>query len=234
MADKCAVCAGGFEQDAEKHPCSLSQAVACHHVCHQECLQTYRLKHSCPENECPFCARKDALEEELDDKALQDMEREADAVQEENAVPPSPAKKAARVGSPGRVSPSQALSPVPAIQRSTSPETPPLTQGGGQVPCLSIPTFGINIFDVSRCKEAAAAAQDPLEGWLSQYSACTDDQEGLLLLHTKTTFQGIGSPDACYQTVRAWLLAAAQDPRDHHGVAGDFAFSTRDMLPSAF
>ena len=243
MADKCAVCAGGFEQDAEKHPCSLSQAAACHHVCHQDCLQTYRLKHSCPENECPFCARKDALEEELDDKALQEMECEADAVQDENfavprlkrdaAEPPaSPARPHKKV--PDRVSPSQTCSPVPATQCSASPETPPLTQGGGQAACLSIPTFGINIFDVSRTKEGAAAAQDPMERWLSQYSACTDDQEGLLLLHTKTTFQGIGSPDACYQTVRAWLLAAAQDPRDHHGVAGGFAFSTRDMLPVPF
>ena len=106
MVDKCALCAWSFEREAEKHPCSLSQAVACHHVCHKDCLQTYRLKHSCPENECPFCAREDALQEELDHKA-----------QDKNAVPwlkreaaeplascTRPHKKVAPAGSPGRVS----------------------------------------------------------------------------------------------------------------------------------
>ncbi|CAL1150776.1 unnamed protein product [Cladocopium goreaui] len=66
---------------------------------------------------------------------------------------------------------------------------------------------------------------------MSEYLACRDEAQSLSLLHTKSTYQGLGSPEASYQTV---LNAALKDPRDHHAVASDFAFRTREVLPVPF
>ena len=242
----CEVCGDDFADDAEKHLCSPSRD-SCLHVCHADCLQQYRLKQGCPMHDCPFCLQTEDSQEEADDAALQEMEieaaMEAEAVAEgakrktrEEAASPvraggGPAgKKLATNASP----PGGERSPVPPTQRSPSPESPPLTQGGSEAARLSIPSFGIDIYDLSRTSKASTTVKDPMHDAMSEYLACRDEAQSLSLLHTKSTYQGLGSPEASYQTVLKWLNAALKDPRDHHAVASDFAFSTREMLPVPF
>ena len=239
----CEVCGDGFADDAEKHLCSPSRD-SCSHVCHADCLQQYRLKQGCPMHDCPFCLQNEDSQEEADDAALQEMEieaaMEAEAVAEgvkrktrEEAASPvraggGPAgKKLATNASP----PAGQRSPVPPTQRSPSPESPPFTQGGSEAARLSIPSFGIDIYDLSRTSKASTTMKDPMHDAMSEYLACRDEAQSLSLLHTKSTYQGLGSPEASYQTV---LNAALKDPRDHHAVASDFAFRTREVLPVPF
>lgn len=240
----CEVCGDGFADDAEKHLCSPSRD-SCSHVCHADCLQQYRLKQGCPMHDCPFCLQNEDSQEEADDAALQEMEieaaMEAEAVAEgvkrktrEEAASPvraggGPAgKKLATNASP----PAGQRSPVPPTQRSPSPESPPFTQGGSEAARLSIPSFGIDIYDdLSRTSKASTTVKDPMHDAMSEYLACRDEAQSLSLLHTKSTYQGLGSPEASYQTV---LNAALKDPRDHHAVASDFAFRTREVLPVPF
>ena len=234
----CEVCGDGFADDAEKHLCSPSRD-SCSHVCHADCLQQYRLKQGCPMHDCPFCLQNEDSQEEADDAALQEMEieaaMEAEAVAEgvkrktrEEAASPvraggGPAgKKLATNASP----PAGQRSPVPPTQRSPSPESPPFTQGGSEAARLSIPSFGIDIYDLSRTSKASTTMKDPMHDAMSEYLACRDEAQSLSLLHTKSTYQGLGSPEASYQTV---LNAALKDPRDHHAVASDFAFSTYQL-----
>ena len=184
-------------------------------------------------HDCPFCLQNEDSQEEADDAALQEMEieaaMEAEAVAEgvkrktrEEAASPvraggGPAgKKLATNASP----PAGQRSPVPPTQRSPSPESPPFTQGGSEAARLSIPSFGIDIYDLSRTSKASTTMKDPMHDAMSEYLACRDEAQSLSLLHTKSTYQGLGSPEASYQTV---LNAALKDPRDHHAVASDFA-----------
>lgn len=240
----CEVCGEGFGEDAERHSCSLSRDNACQHACHKECLQTYRLKHSCPEDECPFCAQQGASsfaagtgsgEEEPCDEELQKMEDAADEAQANAAgAGASPASPDRSQKPPALVSSPPAAQGSPPMLTQTSPDSPPLTQGGGEAPRLSIPSFGIDIYDLSRTRKQLIAVEDPVCNILRHYLECKDDGQSLLLLHTKSAYQGLGTEDSCYQTVRAWLSAALADPSDHHRLANDFAFSTRDMLPVPF
>ena len=213
----CEVCGDGFADDAEKHLCSPSRD-SCSHVCHADCLQQYRLKQGCPMHDCPFCLQNEDSQEEADDAALQEMEIEA--AMEAEAVAEGVKRKTR-----GQ------RSPVPPTQRSPSPESPPFTQGGSEAARLSIPSFGIDIYDLSQTSKASTTVKDPMHDAMSEYLACRDEAQSLSLLHTKSTYQGLGSPEASYQTV---LNAALKDPRDHHAVASDFAFRTREVLPVPF
>ena len=179
-------------------------------------------------HDCPFCLQNEDSQEEADDAALQEMEieaaMEAEAVAEgvkrktrEEAASPvraggGPAgKKLATNASP----PAGQRSPVPPTQRSPSPESPPYTQGGSEAARLSIPSFGIDIYDLSRTSKASTTVKDPMHDAMSEYLACMDEAQSLSLLHTKSTYQGLGSPEASYQTV---LNAALKDPRERCGI----------------
>ena len=237
----CEVCRDGFANDAEKHLCSQSRDSCCH-VCHADCLQQYRLKQGCPMHDCPFCFQNEDCQEEADDDTLHEMEIEA-AMQEETMAEGAKRKDREEEDSPVHAGkkfavtatpPGAENSPVPPTQRSRSPESPPLTQGGSEAARLSIPSFGIDIYDLSRTSKASTTVKDPMHDAMSEYLACCDEAKSLELLHNKSTYQGLGSPEASYQTVLKWLNAALKDPRDHHSVASDFAFSTREMLPVPF
>ncbi|CAL1139590.1 unnamed protein product, partial [Cladocopium goreaui] len=211
-------------------------------MCQADCLQQYRLKQGCPMHDSPFCLQNEDSQEEADDGGLQEMEieaaMEAEAVAEgvkrktrEEAASPvraggGPAgKKLTTNASP----PAGQRSPVPPTQRSPSPESPPFTQGGSEAARLSIPSFGIDIYDLSQTSKASTTVKDPMHDAISNYLACMDEAQSLSFLHTTSTYQGLGSPEASYQTV---LNAALKDPRV--AVASDFAFRTREVLPAPF
>ena len=193
-------------------------------------------------HDSPFCLQNEDSQEEADDGGLQEMEieaaMEAEAVAEgvkrktrEEAASPvraggGPAgKKLTTNASP----PAGQRSPVPPTQRSPSPESPPFTQGGSEAARLSIPSFGIDIYDLSQTSKASTTVKDPMHDAISNYLACMDEAQSLSFLHTTSTYQGLGSPEASYQTV---LNAALKDPRV--AVASDFAFRTREVLPAPF
>ena len=108
-------------------------------------------------------------------------------------------------------------------------------EGGSEAARLSIPSFGIDIYDLSRTSKAYTTVKDPmhdanvgvlgLQGWSTKPFVASRQEH---------TYQGLGSPEASYQTVLKWLNASLKDPRDHHAVASDFAFRTREMLPVPF
>ncbi|CAL1145646.1 unnamed protein product [Cladocopium goreaui] len=159
-------------------------------MCQADCLQQYRLKQGCPMHDCPFCLQNEDSQEEADDGGLQEMETEAameaEAVAEgvkrktrEEAASPvraggGPAgKKLTTNASP----PAGQRSPVPPTQRSPSPESPPFTQGGSEAARLSIPSFGIDIYDLSQTSKASTTVKDPMHDAISNYLACMDEAQ---------------------------------------------------------
>ena len=135
-------------------------------------------------HDSPFCLQNEDSQEEADDGGLQEMEieaaMEAEAVAEgvkrktrEEAASPvraggGPAgKKLATNASP----PAGQRSPVPPTQRSPSPESPPFTQGGSEAARLSIPSFGIDIYDLSQTSKASTTVKDPMHDAISNSDA---------------------------------------------------------------
>ena len=116
---------------------------------------------------------------------------------------------------------------APESAGEVTPEPLPLTQGGNPVP-------RVYLSDMTRAADEAVAAPDPLTNWLETFLTLSEEDDLLQHLHCQDLFQGIGTGDGCYATVRQWLQEIWEDDREHREVAADSRFTTRTLLPKPF